>query len=74
MREVQGWLTLVNGAVINEIVSHQRAAAVRQNGTGRWFVKSHAFSDWLSDDRNGFLWIRGIRELQLGTILLFLDG
>ncbi|KAE8440424.1 hypothetical protein EG329_008005 [Mollisiaceae sp. DMI_Dod_QoI] len=53
--EIRNWLTSTN-----ESVSHKRAAALRQGGTGKWLVKGPIFSSWFSDEDKGFLWISGI--------------
>src|SRR2546423_3629801 len=39
--------------------NYNKALRQRQEGTGNWFLQSHAFAKWKTQ-RNSFLWLYGI--------------
>ena len=52
--KINHWLSPANAEL-----NHTAARKLRHSGTGRWFLQSQAFSDWLDHD-NGFLWVHAI--------------
>lgn len=52
--KVNQWLSPVDVDL-----NHTAAMKLRHSGTGRWFLQSSDFSDWLDSD-NAFLWIHAI--------------
>lgn len=42
--------------------SYEAALRLKQPMTGKWFLESHVFRQWL-ETKNTLLWLHGIREL-----------
>lgn len=81
-RKFEGFIEDQNIVKVNQWLSparvelnHTAAMKLRHSGTGRWFLGSEAFRDWLDGD-NTFLWIHAIpgagKTILLSSIIEYL--
>lgn len=42
-------------------LEHKQAMTVREDGTGKWILRTDEFQDWISDNRISVLWCHGPR-------------